>query len=469
MNQDVWEYELGNVRGNEQQHYSSSLDNVRVADGQLVMTATNRPVADQYRNTARHGDRARVVKYNSGSIGTHGRKDFLYGKLEIRARLPKGKGVFPAIWLLGHDFHLDGRIDMSQGPSWPGCGELDIVEIIGAPTAERAAQGESTGAGNSNRIVYGTPHFAYQLGNADGDGAYKPYALGGVTTLPQDANDDFHVFGINRTPEKMEWLLDGQVYKTMLYTDPDPQENERRQAAAAGMNRPMYLQINFATGGNWAGDAGDHLATDGAKLAVDWVEYSQTPEQKAADAAYYAKLPQLRGVADIAIRQGQAVDLAAAGGVDRPGYTVHWSVNDTPMFVNGGAADGRNEVKLRAISKVGVQSLADLPVGVYSLYYTALPEGTDLSNSGKAVPTVPAARGTAVLAVLPAEGLTGKARATAATVKTPEGWEFTPKSQRFDRNDSLKVTFVNPLDATVPVKKRPALTFTLAKEAITLN
>lgn len=166
----------------------------------------------------------------------------------------------------------------------------------------------------------------------------------------------------------------------------------------------------------------------------------------------------LRGVTDVAIRQGQPVDLSAAVGVDCPGYTVHWSVNDSPMFVNGGVACGRNEVKLRASSKVGGQSLAELPVGVYSLYYTALPDGTDLTNSGKALPTVSAARGTAVLAVLPAGGLKGNGRATVATVKMPAGWEFTNRSQRFDRNDSFEVAYVNPHDAGVPAKKRPAPT-----------
>lgn len=400
LKEGLWEYELGNVRGNEQQHYSRTDANLKVQNDQLVISVTDRPAADQYRNTAKHGTNARLVKYNSASIRTHGKKDFLYGKLEVRARLPKGKGAFPAVWLLGHDFHLDGRIDTAQGPGWPSCGELDIVELIGAPTAARAAQGETASAGTSNKKVYGTPHFAYRLGDADGDGAYSPYALGGSASIAADFSDGFHVFGINRTPEKLEWSLDGVVYKTLLHSDPDPQENERRQAAAAGMNRPMYLQINLATGGNWAGDAGDHLATDGTNLTVDWVQYSQTPEQKAADATYYAQLPKLQGVRDLTISRGQGVNLSAGVSVDRAGYTVHWSVEDTPQFVNGGVAGGRNEVRLRASSKSGLQATAALPAGKYRLYYTALPTGLDLSNSSKTVPTVRSSRGRAMLTVV---------------------------------------------------------------------
>lgn len=467
LNQDIWEYELGNVRGNEQEHYSSSQENVRVKDERLVLAVTDRPVADQYRNTAKLGANARLVKYNSGSIRTHGKKDFLYGKLEIRARLPKGKGAFPAIWMLGHDFHLDGRIATSQGTGWPSCGELDIVELIGAPTVNRASQGETASSTVSNRKIYGTPHFAYRRGDADGDGSYSPQSLGGTAVVGSDFNDAFHVFGINRTPEKLEWLLDGQVYKTILFTDPDPTENERRQAAAAGMLRPMYLQINLATGGNWAGDAGDYLAQDGTELAIDWVQYSQTQAQKAADQAYYASLPILSGITDVAIRQGQKVNLAEHVSVDRAGYEVVWSVNDTPMFVNGGAPGGRNEVKVVASSKGTPQTTADLPVGVYALYYTALPVGTDLSTDYKLAPIIPARRAKATLAVLPATGLTGNPHAAVASVKLPAGWTFTKPSQKLNRDDSFDVTFVNPLDISVPSAKRLPVNFTLPRDAIT--
>lgn len=467
LNQDLWEYELGNIRGNEQEHYSSSQENVRVKDGQLVIAVTDRPVEDQYRNTARHGAKARLVKYNSGSIRTHAKKDFLYGKLEVRVRLPKGKGAFPAIWMLGHEFHLDGRIATSQGTGWPSCGELDVVELIGAPTANRASQGEIASSGVSNRKIYGTPHFAYSRGDADGDGSYSPQTLGGAAVIGSDFNDDFHVFGINRTPEKLEWLLDGQVYKTLVFTDPDPVENERRKAAAAGMLRPMYLQINLATGGNWAGDAGDYLAQDGTELVVDWVQYSQTDAQKASEQAYYAALPVISGVADIAIRQGQQVNLAEHVSVNRAGYEVVWSVNDTPMFVNGGVTGGRNEVHVVASSKGSPQTTADLPVGVYSVYYTALPVGTDLGTAYKLAPTIPTRRAKATLAVLPAAGLTGNPHAAVASVKVPTGWTFSKPSQKLNREISFDVTFVNPLDGSVPSAKRLPVDFTIPRDAIT--
>lgn len=401
----IWEYELGNIRGNEQQHYSSGLENVRVQDGHLRIAVTDRPAEDQYRNTERHGDSARLVKYNSGSVRTHAHLDFLYGMLEIRARLPKGKGAFPALWTLGHDFPLDGRISGAHGYGWPSTGEIDIAEIIGAPTAERAAEGEVASPGTSNKTLHGTPHFWFSKGDADGDGTYSPYALGGSITTPADLHDDFHVFAVNRTPEKLEWLLDGEVYRTLEFTSEDPADQARRDAAQAGLNRPAYLQINLATGGNWAGDAGDHLAEDGTTFVVDRVRFSQTPEQTQQDAAYRANMPQLSGVQDLVITQGEAADLVARVTVDSDDHVVELSVNDSPMFVNTGAPGERNEVRLLVASADDAEAVAALPAGVYSLYYTAMPRGADLA--GGQVPTELTHRAKATLEVLSADGIQG--------------------------------------------------------------
>ncbi|WP_053093909.1 MULTISPECIES: family 16 glycosylhydrolase [unclassified Streptococcus] len=83
---------------------------------------------DQYNNPR---NALSKVIYNSGSVRTHGKQEFLYGKLEIRAKFPKGKGVFPAFWTLGADFVLDGKISDNQGHGWPSTDEIDIMELIG--------------------------------------------------------------------------------------------------------------------------------------------------------------------------------------------------------------------------------------------------------------------------------------------------------------------------------------------------
>lgn len=456
----VWEYELGNIRGNEQQHYSSNAENVRVEDGKLLLAVTERPPRDRYRNTERHGDSARLVKYNSGSIRTHGRQDFLFGKLELRARMPKGKGVFPALWLLGHEFHLDGRISTEQGYEWPSTGELDIAEVIGAPTNGRAAEGEEGQPGNSNRTLYGTPHFWHQEGDPDGDGNASPYSLGGSYTTSDDLNDNFHVFGVNRTPEKLEWLFDGRVYRTLYFnSEEDPADLDRREAARAGLNRPSYLQINLAAGGNWGGDAGEHLADDDTKLVVDWVKFSQTAEQKRQDAAYRADMPVLSGARDVAIRQGELADLVADVSVDRDDHVVELSINDSPMFVNSGAPGGRNEVRLRVRSADDAEAVASLPVGVYALYYTAMPRNVDLTGGQE--PSALMSRVKATLAVLPEDGVTGDPWSTVGSIGMPEGFAFQDPGMKFDQNAKYLMDFVNPHDP-IPAEERPTWTFTLA-------
>ena len=199
---DVWGYELGSVRGNEQQHYVDSKENVFLRDGNLVLKVTDRAVGDQYMNP-RGGANARKVIYNSGSVRTHAKKEFLYGRIEMKAKLPKGKGAFPAFWTLGADFSLDGDINSEQGYGWPSCGEIDIMEIIGAPTAERAAQGEIKEGAQSNSKVYATPHFYWKgaTGDPDRDGSYSPFELGKNYDIGEDLNNEYHIFGINWTPE----------------------------------------------------------------------------------------------------------------------------------------------------------------------------------------------------------------------------------------------------------------------------
>ena len=444
LDEDTWGYELGNVRGNEQQHYSSSSDNVDVVDG----------------NTARHGDNARLVKYNSGSVRTEGREEFLYGRVEARMQLPEGKGAFPAFWMLGADFHMDGRINMEQGYSWPSTGELDIMEIIGSPTTERAAQGEVGKNGNSNAVAYGTPHFYYTQGDADGDGSYAPKALGGNLTAAENFSEGYHVFGIDWNPEYIAWYVDGVVYNVMYFpTDSTTtagneafvkSEVERFQAAADSMNRPQYLQFNLATGGNWAGDAGDHLAEDGASFAIDWVRYYRSASQQAAADAYYADQPTITGAGDRVMHAGEAADLLAGISTD-DGFHVDYSINDEHMFVNGGVEGGRNEVRLVVTGADDTAALQALEPGVYSLHYSALEDGA--VYSGGITPEARVARQTVRLTVLPeVEAAAGDAL---ADVAMPAGWSWVDESETVGSVEAHGVRFSQAADTvTAPEARR---------------
>lgn len=479
VNQDTWGYELGNVRGNEQQHYSSGSDNVDVQGGNLVLTATDRPTADQYRNTAKWAANARTVKYNSGSVRTEGREEFLYGRIEARMQSPEGKGAFPAFWMLGADFHLDGRINEEHGYSWPSTGELDIMEMIGSPTDDRGAAGEVGKAGNSNSVAYGTPHFYHVNGDADGDGAYAPKALGGNLTLADQLSDGYHVYGIDWNPDYISWYVDGVVYNTMYFpTDATraagneafvASEVARFQAAADSLNRPQYLQFNLATGGNWAGDAGNFLAADGANLKVDWVRHYQTPAQRAASEAYYADQPVITGATDRVMRAGQAADLLSGVTTDA-GYFVEYSIDNEQMFVNGGVTGGRNEVGMVVADSADTAALQALTPGVYSLHYSSLETG--VTYSGKISPDARSARQTELLTVLPAAGLSGKAGQALSTVALPAGWAWVNGSAVLGASGapaSYAATFTQAADAVTPAAERRVVTVQIPAAQITVQ
>ncbi|MEB8090989.1 glycoside hydrolase family 16 protein [Mammaliicoccus lentus] len=340
LNQSNWNYELGSIRGIEQQHYVNNKENVYQKDGNLVLKATDRPKTDQYSNPR---DDSRIVKYNSGSIHTNGKKEFLYGKLEIRAKLPKGQGVFPAFWTLGNDFTLDGKIANNQGHGWPATGEIDITELIGKPSGEI----------NGNNGVYQTLH--YGVGTEDNG----KYAGNGTEYKLANGifNDGYHDFALDWDKESMKWLVDGKVVRTVNYAD-DP-------TAKAIFNKPQYMQLNLAMGGAWPGEVGDNL--NNTEFDVDYVKYSRNSTQQAEADDYYASAPKIEGSENVVINQGEVPDLLK-NIKTQTGNKVDYSINDAPMFQSSG---GNTEVKLLVNGEANKEKIADLKPGKYSLYYSA--------------------------------------------------------------------------------------------------
>ena len=355
-----WDYELGSIRGVEQEHYVNDPENVYVKDGQLVLQVTNRDKEDQYKNPRGN----RQVIYNSGSIRTHGKQEFLYGRIEMKAKLPKGKGAFPAFWTLGSDFTLDGRISSEQGAPWPVCGEIDIMEMIGA------ADGDA--GGNSNRKVYQTLH-AGSVADVDHSKSVSTY------TLPEGIfNDDYHIFGVDWSKNKLEFYVDDKIVGSFDYGD-----NEEYKRC---FNRPQYIQLNLATGGNWAGDAGNDLA--GQKYEVDYVYYGQNAQQKADSEEYYKNAIKISGEHDVTMTEGEMPNLLEGVTSDQDSI-LDYSIDNEYSFKTKG---GLTSVNLVCSGKNDKQSLKKLRPGKYNLYYTAR-SSTDS--------TKPATRRTVILTVLP--------------------------------------------------------------------
>lgn len=170
--------------------------------------------------------------YTSAKMTTKDLISVRYGRVDVRAKLPKGQGIWPAIWLLGEN---RGIVD------WPGCGEIDIVELLG----------------NEPATIYNTIHYT--------NGEQRKGEEQNVFNLPnEDFNADYHVFTIEWTPEFIKFILDDQLLSQM------PIEDDMKE-----FQRSFYLIMNVAVGGFWPGNP-DGTTVFPQPMYVDYVRiYSQ--------------------------------------------------------------------------------------------------------------------------------------------------------------------------------------------------
>jgi beta-glucanase (GH16 family) len=223
-----WVHETGrNKEGwynNEKQYYSSPrLENARVRDGVLTITARKESRSDQ----ADWGGQA----YSSTRLATLGKKDWTYGFFDIRAKLPCGKGTWPAIWMLG------------SGPgNWPAQGELDIMEWVGS-RPER---------------MFSTVHTTSGSGG-NGKGADAPVA---------DACNTFHNYQMYWTAQQIVFAVDGKVH--FIYKNPGT------GVAAWPFDAPQFMILNVAVGGDLGGAVDDTIFP--VQMVVDYVRVYQKPK-----------------------------------------------------------------------------------------------------------------------------------------------------------------------------------------------
>ena len=238
-NQEKWDYERGFVRNRESQYYTKERkENARVEDGCLVIEARKEdwPNPD-YRAGAesRRPQRSREkAEYTSASLITKGKESWTCGRIEVRAKLPSGRGVWPAIWMLGTNIRDVG---------WPRCGEVDIMEYVGFDP----------------NTVHANVHMAkYNHTKGTGKGSKietdKPY-------------ESFHTYAVEWTPEKMDFFFDENKYFTF--------SNEHTGVDAWPFDQPMYLILNLAIGGSWGGQKGIDESIFPQKFLIDYVRVYQ--------------------------------------------------------------------------------------------------------------------------------------------------------------------------------------------------
>lgn len=201
LNENDWNYEIGtgsNGWGNNESQYYLK-ENTEVNNGILSITARQ-----QSYNTS---------NYTSSRITTQNRRSFKYGRIDIRAALPKGQGLWPALWMLG---------DNITSVSWPKCGEIDIMELVGG-----------TESGKSDRTIHGTVHW-------ENNGNHAEYGSRN-SLLKGDFSEEFHVFSIIWNEEYIRWYRDDIPYSTIDIS------------GLSAFHDKFFLIFNVAVGGNWPG------------------------------------------------------------------------------------------------------------------------------------------------------------------------------------------------------------------------
>jgi beta-glucanase (GH16 family) len=215
-----WKHDLGGHGwgNNELEYYQEK--NTSVQDGYLVITAKKEDVESR--------------NYTSSRIKTQGLKEFQYGRIDIRALLPKGQGIWPALWMLG------ANIDAVD---WPACGEIDIMEMIGGPSHDNK--------------VHGTAHW---------DNAGTHASTGGSKSLTEGKifANEFHVFSIVWTSTAITWYLDDVQYYVIDTTPSELSEFQNK----------FFFVFNVAVGGDWPGNPNTTTVFP-QRMVVDYIRVFQ--------------------------------------------------------------------------------------------------------------------------------------------------------------------------------------------------
>ncbi|MCF8228364.1 MAG: glycoside hydrolase family 16 protein [Bacteroidales bacterium] len=225
INLSNWGFEVGDGcpdlcgwGNNELEYYRA--ENASVADSVLTIEAR----AESF------GGR----DYTSARMISRGKQSFQYGRVDIRALLPQGKGMWPALWMMGNDFNQVG---------WPNCGEIDIMEMIGG----------------MENTCHGTAHWDDGQGHA---------SYGQSTTVsPETLAEAYHVFSIVWDESSIKWFVDAKMYNELSIVE----------ASMSEFHQEFWFIINVAVGGNWPGSP-DATTVFPQQMKVDYVRVFQKDE-----------------------------------------------------------------------------------------------------------------------------------------------------------------------------------------------
>lgn len=204
-NLDNWVFDIGSgVKGlwgnNEKEYYTSDSKNCFIKNGQLNIVSLKEKKED--------------CEYTSARLKTLGKFEFKYGYVEVRAKLPKGKGSWPAIWMLG------------VNNSWPLCGEIDIMEHLG----------------RTPNMIHHAIHCKNRVWESNN----------GYKEIVENATEEFHTYGLLWQEDVIEFYVDRNLMGRM------ERKPEYKQIEDWPFNDYFYLLINCAVGGDWPGEIDDN-------------------------------------------------------------------------------------------------------------------------------------------------------------------------------------------------------------------
>ena len=221
INSNNWSYDTGGSGwgNNELEYYTNSNKNAYTTGGYLVIEARKETMGTN--------------NYTSARMISKDKKTFTYGRIDFRAKLPKGQGIWPALWMLGNNIGTT---------PWPACGEIDIMELLG----------------HEPQKTYGTIHWGAAGGASTHIGGN--YSLSSLTF-----NDKFHLFSLKWEADKMTFLIDDVVYFTA---------NKSQVNGDYPFDKPFFFIMNLAVGGNWPGNP-DATTVFPQRMIVDYVRVFQ--------------------------------------------------------------------------------------------------------------------------------------------------------------------------------------------------
>lgn len=221
-----WGYDIGGSGwgNNELQYYTDDIKNASVADGKLTITARKESMGGR--------------EYTSARLVTKEKGDFLYGRIEAKAKLPTGRGTWPAIWMLPTDWAYGG---------WPKSGEIDIMEHVGY----------------DQNVVHITVHTeAYNHGKN---------TQKGKTKVVPTASTDFHVYRVDWTPYAIRGYIDDERVFEFI--------NEGKGPDVWPFDKRFHLLLNIAVGGNWGGAQGVDANVYPQTMELDYIRVYKMIEQ----------------------------------------------------------------------------------------------------------------------------------------------------------------------------------------------